>query len=567
MRPISFVRRIMGGVAVLMSAAGIFTAGTAADDQSLEAILQEHNLPGISVAVVDDYKIVAVRAAGLKDVALGLPVDENTAFSAASISKPVSALVAAMLAEKGMLDLDAPVSRYLKRWQLPEADFAGDAPITLRHLFSHTAGTSQSGFADYFPGDTIPTLIDSLNGKYLGRGDDPIKLMWAPGSRFKYSGGGYVIAQVAMEDATGKPLAALAAELLFEPLGMVHTTMYQNGHPAFPANVAKAYNLDRSPAGPGGVPIYAQTAAAGMWTTPTDMAKLMIEIQKALAGEATEVISRSVAQETTRVHTLLKAGGWSAGWMRHLADGNLDWFSHSGYNTGIGGQVMATMEGGRAIAVFGNGVHRVRVPAIEAVIKSVIEARGWAQPLITASTDVPKGAKGRLIGHYRNINQGFFSPFHEVVTIFEEDGKLMLDNSLGGRAPYELVHVGEGRFRIDAFVNAALGRDGDFLSFFREGVEAPGEALIRLDADVMPPYRVARLAGFEAGLEAYEQWTTRFPDTFLTRTWAFTRLADQARKAGRMNEALTFYRLGLHFHPDDADMKAAADSLRGALAR
>lgn len=557
--------------AVLQKAAmGVFlfsVAGSAAFAQwdnaplaiELEALIAEHKLPGVSVAVVDHYELVYAATAGVKEQGQAAPIDHETAFSAASISKAITGLVAAKLAEQGVLDLDAPVSRYLKRWQLPASPFTEEQPITIRHLLTHTAGTSQSGFADYFPGDDIPTLIESLNGVKLQRDDKPIEIMWAPGSRFKYSGGGYVIAQVAIEDVTGVSLAELAAEMLFHPLGMKNTTMHQNGDLEFLKNVARAHDDDGSLVGPGGVPIYPQTAASGMWTTPTDMAKLMIEIQRALEGRETTVISSWVAHETTRMHTLLKAGGWGMGWMRFRHDGNLDWFAHSGFNSGIGGLIMATMTDGRAIAVFGNGEPRARLPVIDAVIEQTIRAAGWKQELRAADEPPARKATQQLLGYYQNINGGYFSPFHEVVSVFRDGRRLMLDNSLGMRAPLELVHVGEGRFRIDNFKGSAFGplvQDGTaYLAFFDKEVDEPGPALEKLPAGQVPPYEVARTHGFDAGLAAYTAWQATMPDSALLTARYFTLLAKAATDNGKNAQALTFYQLGAHFHDEDAAMQ------------
>ncbi len=528
-------------------------------DTAIPALMDEHKLAGFSVAVMDNYQPVYSGAFGVRQVGQDAAVDDRTAFSAASISKAVTGLVAVMLAEQGVVDLDAPVSSYLKRWQLPASDFTSDTPITLRHLLTHTAGTSQGGFADYFPGEDIPTLIESLNGQKLARYKEPIEVMWQPGSRFKYSGGGFVIAQVALEDVTGKSLAILAEDMLFRPLGMNNTTMRQNGEPGFLANVASAHMEDLSLAGPGGVPIYPQTAASGMWTTPGDMLRLVGEIQRALAGRETKVVSASAARTVTKIQTLLKTSGWSLGWMRYEKYGNLDWFSHSGFNTGIGGLVLATMEDGRAIALFGNGAPRARLPVIDAVIEAVIEDRGWYKPL-EAHSEVPTEVADAMVGHYHNINNGYFSPFHELVTIFRDGDRLMADDSLGLRPAKELVHLGKGRFRWDLFRGNAFGpatRDGkQYVAFFHDDVKGAGPALVRLPVGTVPPFDVARTSSFEAARDAYEAWFRDVPDSYLKHPRYFSRLAAKATEDGAAEVARTFYRLGIHFNPDDETLKA-----------
>jgi CubicO group peptidase (beta-lactamase class C family) len=195
----------------------------------------------------------------------------------------VTGTIAVMLAEKGVIDLDLPVSQYLKSWVLPASPLTKNKAITIRHLLTHTAGMTQGGFADFYLGDDIPTLIESLNGQKLPRYNKPISVKFEPETDWDYSGGGYVIAQVAIEDVTGKTLAQLAEEMLFKPLGMSHSTMYQHGHPKFLNNVAKVHDSEQKVIGTG-LPICPQIAPSGMWSTALDMAKFVIEYQKALAG-------------------------------------------------------------------------------------------------------------------------------------------------------------------------------------------------------------------------------------------------------------------------------------------
>lgn len=552
------LKRILG---ILVLVPFAVSADSQADQMSQEFadLLEKHNLPGISIVIVDNYEIVYTGAFGEKEA--GQRVDTETAFAAASVSKVVTAVVAAMLAEQGVIDLDKPVTTYLRRWMLPASEFTTNIPITLRHLLTHTAGINQSGFAAYFLGDAMPSLVESLQGEKLKRPLDPIKVMWEPESRFSYSGGGITIVQLAIEDITGQPLSKLAQEMLFKPLGMQNSTMYQSGEAGFLVNVAKAHQHNGAIAGAGGLPIYPQYGAAGMWTTPKDMAKLMIDMQKALRGNKKTVISAGVARELTRIQTLHKAGGWGLGWMRYMANGNLDWFSHSGYGAGIGGQVMATLQDGRAIAVFGNGAHQARVPAIDEAIANIIHHYGWKRAIKVVPDRAVEASINALQGHYYNFNRGFFSPFNEVVSIFAENGKLMLDNSFGTRKPYELISVGGGRYRMDEFVSADIGLIATDIAFFHSDAQMPAKVLLRLDNQFTPPYTIAKQKGFELGLKAYQVWVDTNPNTLLLRVQTFETLAKASADAGHIDEAITFYRLGLHFHPEESALEKALHAI------
>jgi CubicO group peptidase (beta-lactamase class C family) len=419
--------------------------------KNYEQLLKANKLAGISVAVVDNYEVIFSFAGGRKGFATKDNIDINTSFNAASISKPVVATLAVMLAEQGKLDLDAPVKSYLKSWKIPESNRNKDKAITLRHLLTHTAGTGHSGYGSKYLGDTIPTTTETLN-TYK---NEKISIDFVPGESWKYSGGGFLIAQVALEDITGKSIAKLGEEMLFSPLKMKNTTFYQHGHPKFPSNVAKAHNNKQEVISTG-IPICPE-AACGLWTNAMDMAKFAIEIQKALSGADSKVISASAAQELIQFQTTMLSGGWSLGWMRNLAVGNLDWFSHSGYNNGTGGLIMATKENGRGIFIFGNGAYRARVSTINQIVSSVTGSMGWKKE-IEATTESPsKDLVERIVGNYENLTPHHFSPFAKSVRIEKQGGILVLQNSENQSKPLPLIHIGKGKFRVDQLVNSQIG--------------------------------------------------------------------------------------------------------------
>ena len=414
----------------------------------LDTLLDEYKLSGVSLAVIDNYEVVLTASSGEKRFGSGQKIDDETAFSTASISKPVTALLVAMLEEQGKLSLDDSVSKYLKRWKLNSTDFPNPEAITFRRLLSHTAGTTQGGFVDYYEGDDVPTAIDSLNGVKVPRYDKPISLMFEPGTSWAYSGGGYVIVQIALEDLTGMSLPELAQTMLFEPLNMSRTTMYQPNHDAFLSNVASVHNDDLTVIGTG-LPICPQIAPSGMWSTPTDMAKLLIEMQNALAGKQTQVISDDVARTTTHIETLDVAGGWGLGWMRTEAKANQDWFSHGGSNTGTGGHIMGTMDGGRGIAIFGNGGNPARIPVIEILSADIMAQLGWNTSIANASQKADQSTLKAIEGTY---DLGF----GQTLTVKQQANQLVYEGGLklwSADTSGVLVHVGDGKFATDGYAN------------------------------------------------------------------------------------------------------------------
>ncbi len=411
---------------------------------SVEDAMKLHGLKGLSVAVIDNYQISWTETWGVKDVESGEKIDHNTAFSAASIAKPVTATLFAILEENGLIDLEAPVSNYLKRWKLPKSEYLKDLDLTLEHLLSHTAGTSQGGFEDFYQGDTIPTIVQSLKGQIPGY-DKEIEFLTVPGTTWKYSGGGYVIAQMAVEDHLDRSLADLAHEYLFLPLGLINTTMKQPNESGFLTNIAKAHN-ENGKIIRNGIPITPQVAPSGLWSTPTDMAIFLVEMQNALRNSNSRVISHGVAKRVTSIVTSKVMGGWSLGWERRHGYGNYEWLSHGGANTGTGGHIYATMKGGHGIAFFGNSANKNRLPVLDQFRKSIVKAHEWHVPLDRSVEEpVTKGLISSLTGKYSGI---LFGEKKEVVY---RQNKLLLSPYYG--ADRELIHIGDSTFILDEFTS------------------------------------------------------------------------------------------------------------------
>lgn len=447
-----------------------------------EQLLKDNQLPGLSVAVVDNFQTVFTYSGGHRDFAQQEQIDLATAFNAASISKPVIATLAVMLSEQGKLDLDAPVSTYLKSWILPDSEYSKGPAITLRHLLSHTSGSTHSGYSSRYLGETIPSAAEVLN-TYKG---EAIAINFTPGEDWKYSGGGFLIAQIALEDVTGKSLAELGKEMLFGPLNMSNTTFYQHGHDEFPQNVAKAHDNNRKVIATG-IPICPE-AACGLWTNAVDMAKLAIEIQKALAGAKTKVISANVAKQLVAVQSTRLTGGWGLGWMRNQAAGNLDWFSHSGYNHGTGGLVMATVEQGRGIFIFGNGAYRARIKSIAQVVDSVISSLDWKQEIEASHLKPSKRLVEQVAGDYENLTPHHFSPFAKKVRVENRGGELFLLNSETHTQFLPLIHVGNNKFMVDQLVNSQIGfkieQSGDvFITLEQSSTDLVSNALLKTASD------------------------------------------------------------------------------------
>lgn len=424
------------------------------DSLMIDQQLENHKLAGFSLVVFENYNIVYSNQFGLKSVNSNEKIDHNTAFSTASISKPITALLCFILDEKGLIDLDEPIDNYLKRWHLPKSQFTEIKNPTWKQFLNHTAGTSQHGFADFYEGDTIPTIKQSLLGQ-LPRYDKEIEFLFTPGTSWSYSGGGYVIVQMALEDTLNKSIAELADEYIFSPLDLKNTTMVQPNQKGFLTNVAFVHDKDNNVIKTG-LPITPQVAPSGLWSTPTDLTKLTIEIQNALRNKENQVISHNVAKKIIEVTALKDAvGGWSYGWQRSFGFDNYDWFMCNGSNTGVGGDIFATTTDGNGFVFLANGEKPNRFPVIDQTRRKLLSLMNWKKELSKEETlQIPNELKASLIGTYKDFLYGQGMP----TKILERNNRLYVESPFfqhfKGQKDSELIYLKTGLFKIIDYPNS-----------------------------------------------------------------------------------------------------------------
>ncbi|WP_125720728.1 serine hydrolase domain-containing protein [Flavobacterium ustbae] len=423
------------------------------DSLNIDQQLEKYKLAGFSVVVFQNYQIVYSNQFGVKSLDSKEKIDENTAFSTASISKPITALLCFMLEEKGLLNLDKPIDPYLKRWHLPKSKFIENSSPTWRQFLNHTAGTTQGGFEDHYEGEAIPTLKQSLLGQ-IPRYDKEIEFLFTPGTGWEYSGGGYTIVQMALEDTFNKSIAELAKEYIFSPLGLKNTTMIQPNEKGFPTNVALVHDKEGKVIKTG-LPITPQVAPSGMWSTPTDLAKIAIEMQNALRNKNNKVISHNVAKKVTEVTALKNAvGGWSYGWQKSFGYNNYDWFFCNGSNTGVGGTITGTMTDGNGFAFLANGEKPNRFPVMSHTQKTILKLMNWnGKATYGEVQEMSSSLKNQLIGSYDDFlyQQGV------ETKIVEKNNRLYVESMLldhfKGKNDNELVYLKNGLFKIVDYPN------------------------------------------------------------------------------------------------------------------
>ena len=318
---------------------------------SLHAYVQEQmarrHISGLSLAIIQDGNIVVARGYGVTDESTRAPVTAATLFQAGSISKPVSALGALHLVEAGRLTLDGDANASLLSWKVPGNAFTATEKVTLRRLLSHSAGVTVHGFPGYDAVETVPSLVQVLDGTPPAN-TPPIRVDTTPGAMWRYSGGGFTIMQQMVIDVTGTTFPQFMQETVLGPIGMTSSSFEQPQPPARAALSATGYYADRTPVR-GHWHVYPEMAAAGLWTTATDLAKFAIEIQQTLAGQGHGVISPAMARQ----YVTAQMGGSGLG-IGVRGSGDTLSFSHGGRDEGFDAQLVAFATTGQGAAIMIN---------------------------------------------------------------------------------------------------------------------------------------------------------------------------------------------------------------------
>lgn len=342
----------------------------AADPLTMAEMMAYFRVPAASVAVIRDFEIESTRAWGLADVETGTPASADTLFQAASISKPVAAMASLKAVEKGLFGLDQDINTILKSWKLPGSPYGGGNPVTPRTLMSHTSGTGDGfGFPGYEPGAPLPTLLQILDGQ-VPSNTGAVGLVRPPLAAFQYSGGATTIQQLALTDSVGRPFLDIIREWVLDPIGMASSTFEQPLPAALAQRAARAHDMSgKRMEYPWHV--YPEQAAASLWTTPTDLARLLIEVQRTLAGKPGRVLAKATMQEMV---TPVGVGPYAVGFSIERK-GEGWYFGHGGGNWGFKCQAIAHRAKGYGAVVMTNGDNGgLLVPEI---LDRIARVYGW----------------------------------------------------------------------------------------------------------------------------------------------------------------------------------------------
>ena len=387
---------------------------------------------GMGIAVVDNGRIAWSKGYGLKDATSPDSVTVNTLFQCASIGKVITALAAMKLVEQGKIGLDQDINQKLKSWKLPENSFTESKKVTLRMLLSHSAGLDDGyGFEGYYPGSKIPTLTEMLSARPPANNKKQLEVKTVPGAQERYSGGGYLIIQQLIEDISGTTFADYVQKQFFGPLQMEQTTYTHYPDTELKMDIARGHEDNGKIDPKRKYNLYPEMAAAGPWTTPTDLAKLIVAIYQAGKGEnktlpGPELITQMLTPQLNAMGLGLNLKG---------ADQVLGYW-HAGNNAGYTGMLFAITSTGQGAVVLTNS-NSGEYLALE-VVRSIANAYNW--PVMKTITEQP----------LENIQSylGLYKVGDKAALIFIQQKNGLHFNKVGSKTSYRLYRSADGSFRM-----------------------------------------------------------------------------------------------------------------------
>ncbi|NQT64400.1 MAG: serine hydrolase [Candidatus Marinimicrobia bacterium] len=403
---------------------------------NLEERMEDYQVPGVSVAVIKDYKILWSKGYGVLDAETQQPVTVESIFNVGSLSKGVASITALTLVADGSLDMYRDVNKQLTSWQLPENDFLNQGIVTPLLLLNHSSGVMFSPSISYLP-DNLPSLLQMLNGEPPAKEKQTI-VDKIPGTVFQYSNPGFAILQQVCIDVSGQPFPSLADQRIFKPLKMEMTT-FEQPVPEVLLSHASAGHLGNSETLPNKRYLYPNMAAGGLWSTPSDYARYVIEIQKAAVNQPSEVLSSDLAQQMISPHA---ARNYGLGVFLRDMGGEQHYFGHMGDNRGFFAGYIAHMTDGHGAVIFTNSLKGSAL--IREIMRSIATAYSW---------------------------ENYLPPTHTLLPLDQEMAKFYSGRYTDGfDESFQIRHEGSSLF-IDKFDNARLYpvEDNQFVTKFRDG--------------------------------------------------------------------------------------------------
>lgn len=369
------------------------------DTWSLTDRMKKYNINGVSIAVIHNYQIEWAKGYGFADVSEKRPVKENTLFQAASISKSLNSVGVLKLVQEKKLDLNTDINKYLVTWKFPYDEKSNNKMITLSALLSHTAGLTISGFPGYAKGESLPTIPQILDGQKPAN-TGAIRSFAEPGKNFSYSGGGITISQMVIMDVTQQSYDVFMQKNVLDPLGMTSSSYTQPPPEAKEKILATGYRADGKEV-TGKYHIYPEQAAAGLWTTPGDLSRYIIETQLSYKGESAKVLTQEMTR--LRLTTILQDAALGT-FVNSRVTGSFKYFNHNGGNEGFQCTAIGCRDSGEGVVIMTNSDNGYLL--YEEIANSVASVYKWKDyylPEIKKVVDVEESIMDKYVGKY-NLN-------------------------------------------------------------------------------------------------------------------------------------------------------------------
>ncbi|MGB7070521.1 MAG: serine hydrolase [Pyrinomonadaceae bacterium] len=509
---------------------------------TLEERMKHHKVPGVSIAVFNDFKITWAKAYGVADNETKAAATTKTLFQAGSISKPVAAMVALKKVQEGKILLDRNINEKLTSWQVPDNEFTDKKKVTLANLLSHTAGLTVHGFPGYAVGKNLPTLPQVLDGVEPAN-TGPVRVNMEPGTKFRYSGGGTTVAQLAIMDIEKKPFPQIADETVLKPLRMTNSTYSQPLTAEWRKGAATGH-LRNGQMVDGRIHVYPEMAAAGLWTTPTDLAKFAIEVQLSAAGRSNKVLTKEMTAKM--VTPFMEEVGLGFFIETHQ---KTVYFGHGGADQGFRAQLIVNRDKGYGAVVMVNSDNG---GILSEIVDGLAQEYGWEEFLPAPYEVVRLTEKnlGGFAGRYR-VNSDL------ALTVTRGDGRLSVRVSDGTN--FDLFPISESTFiRKDAEIEYSfLGTTGASNSIKIRSQGSSTEAQ-RTEAGAMIPHELLLAGKIDQAIADYRKIKIGASDNIAISEGRLNGLGYSLLGQKKLSEAIAVFRLNVEFYPMSAN---AYDSL------
>lgn len=509
---------------------------------TIEDRMQHYGVPGVSIAVIKDYKIEWVKSYGVMDKESKTPVTNQTLFQAGSISKPVAAYGALTLVEQGKVDLDHDVNTYLQSWKLPDSEFTKEKKVALKHLLNHSGGLTVHGFLGYSPDLPVPTLVQILNGEAPAN-SDAIYVDKTPEKSFRYSGGGYTVMQQMMIDVEQKSFPQLMDALVLQPMHMSNSTYNQPLQGAQLKMAATGYLPDGTMT-KGKRHTYPEMAAAGLWTTAEDLAKFAVHIQQTIKGESKAVLSQDM---TNKMLTPFVEDFTGLGFFLNKMEEEI-YFGHGGWDEGFSSELMAHKSKGYGVVVLTNSNHP---EFIRELIRSVALTYAWDDFVpVFKKMEMDPTTLDEISGRYRLKNT-------KVTKIYHTNSQLFIKEV--GQEPVELFKVSDSVY-ISREKNQPIRfttnvESGQMNMLLMHPIEKTVEStMVLMKEGEKIPFEFLEAGNFEQALSAYQEIMKTNADDSAVSENNLNRLGYRVMGSENLKLAQDIFKINTLLYPESSNV-------------